>query len=256
MTIQTDSLTEEQESRTVIRWTDEEREMLKLWLIEHFSEICPTFDGWVVNRRNLMMAQLAILSEDRFRYLLLVNDVSDMQTRIDQYVQVTANDQIVAEHKAYITKHGLSPITHALKLQGLLQEAEGKIIDLTADRDSKNVSLETAHATISRLEAELALARKQQGGSSSTAPDLKLAICGLHLTVDQKSIIEAYGNVTWIERNHTPKDVPSLTSGRIGIVMKGACDTSMTKAIRNSAVQHYSVNGFSSLLATIQDLAK
>lgn len=245
---QTASQQEIEEASTVVRWSGEERDMLKLWFIDSFNKKKLPFESWIVTIRELMRAQLEVLDENRFRSYLPKADVLEIQSRVDTYIETLRVDGIIKQHRNYVIEHGITPIEHI----DLLNE---EIAALTTNLSEVTISRDTLLTRITELESKLS--RLMQSSLTeqlpTTKPPLALILYAPHTSKMQRDKLEESvricDSVTWID-DEPAERVQQLVNGKHVFAYKNS-SSRLASALRKGETFH-EVSGFSGMREAVK----
>lgn len=232
--------------QTHIVWNAEERELLKLWLIEFYEKEGRDPEGIVVTLRDLHQAQLAVLAEDRFRAQLHERDREFLQAAIEEHYRALTEAQILELHKKFIAENHGKDI---FAVYGSLVEANTlNVNELSA---AKQQVLDLIHQ-VERLKNQVS--RAMTGAAAPVTPAEPAAVVpkeppailiGMTRVPDtiRRELERTKADVRWLKRTDGVGDAQRLAAGRHVLVFPGHVGAAMSNALRKNGVSYKELTG-------------
>lgn len=233
--------------QTHIVWNAEERELLKLWLIEFYEKEGRDPHKITVTLRDIHQAQLAVLAEDRFRPQLSERDREGLQAAIDDHYRALTEAQILELHKKFIAEHHGKDV---FAVYGSLYEEHALTVNELSG--AKQQILDLQHS-VERLKNQLS--RALTGAAAPSTPVAETAVAttkkppailiGMNRVPDsiRREIERTGADVRWLKRTDGTSDAQRLAAGRHVLVFPGHVGAGMSNALRKSGASFKELTG-------------
>lgn len=243
-----------------VYWTEEERDLLREDLLDQLRASGKDMSEWRVTNRMVMIAQLKIISEERYREIIQVRDVEQLQERVDAYVKEHLVSSIVDAHNIYVSTHGQTPINHAFELRKQVETLGRRLDETLAQNEALAAQVEGQRETIEKLIAAgksiyASSSSELSKGESTQETGLKLFIGATKLAspcINQiKSMVK---DVVFLSESDSRDVLRRKVANRTVIILEGSVSASVAGTMRDHSLNYQLIRGGqSSLIKAVQE---
>jgi hypothetical protein len=238
---------------TRVYWTEEERDLLREDLLDQLRATGKDMSEWRITNRMVMIAQLKIISEERYREIIQPRDVEALQERVDAYVKEHLVSSIVSAHNTYLETHGKTPISHAFELRKQVETLSRSLDEALAQNEALAAQVEAQRETIDKLitagkssyEKVVAPAPVE----SSQNSDLKLFIGATKLAAQCINQIKGMAkDVVFLQESDGRDIIRRKVANRVALVLEGNVSPGVASTMRDHALNYQLIRGGQSAL--------
>ncbi len=247
-----------------VRWTDEERAVLLEALVIDQRERKVPLEQWGVGYFDLMKAQMAYLSEGRWRQNLPGDEVEKFNVLVRDAGEKELRATVLSVHAQFMSEKGMAPLQYIEQLEAQLEQRTTSMASLEQDLQAKAQALDkitaenqelsnrligqigeldAARARIAALESKLSTtAASVEAVANEDVPPLPMFIATSKLVQQHvKQINTANKDVIFLSNKDSMADVKRKATGRVVVLVEGHLTTELARAARNAAKEVISV---------------
>lgn len=236
---------------TRVCWTEEERASIANWITDWFTTSGVPYANWKVTDQLLNAAQFPALQKiERVRNYIRNTDLTDMQSRVDQFIFKKSTDGIIKDHQAYVELHGISPVDHAMSLLEENEALHARIALLQSELTTlKSVPKTLVQTVVARKEIPTVLPAR--------ATKAHATVLANHLSDTQRRSLEKLCDINWIDRSQKVNTISKARYGKShAFVVEGHLPKEILTHVRDICPSVTLVNGYASLHKALLEFAQ
>jgi len=223
-------------TKPMVTWRKEEKDTIVLQLIVQFEEKKLPVPQCIVTERALMIAQIAVLDEDRFRGSLNKEVLAEFQNEVDKILIIEKKKTILESWEAFTKENMCTPLDFIATLRHnneiktkKIATLEGELFAFGQKYSSLSLESKTMRERILNLE-------KVAGNVISSSSELQEVIiyCG-NIDSVVKTRMEKIADITWITSKEGVRFVCDTVRDKNVILLKDKYNSLVSRSIRSTA---------------------